>query len=132
MISMTGTSTIVGSEFFYKQKFKEHTDIDLNYSFDITCKTDTIFGGGPGGGDISAMCVFTMNKEDVVEIENTLINDTLSFITTNLSQSVFSECNFEGELIIDKTYQNIIGDSMESTISFSKDRNYIVFELYYW
>lgn len=131
MISLPGPSTIVGNDFFYKQKFKEHTNIDLNFSVDIPCKTDTIIGVGPGGGDFSAYCVFTMDKEDVLAIENELKNDSISSIV-NTSHSEFNEfdCSSFGE--IDKVYQNNIRGDMESKISFSKDRTSISFQLYYW
>ena len=128
-ISLTSPQLILGNEFFYKQKFKEHTDLDLNFSFDISCKTDTIIGIGPGGGDFSAICLFTMDKQNVIYIENSLKNDTTVSL---INSSDFSESHCSYSLFFDNIYQCNRRNDLESTISFSKDRKSILFKLDYW
>lgn len=132
MISMPGPSSIVGNESFYNQKFKDHTGIALNSEFTLACKNDTIIGGGPGGGDISAMCIFEIERETVLAIEKKLMIDSVSLLVPTINIERFEVCNNYEDIVIDKTFENIIGDSMESTISFSKDRKFILFQLYYW
>jgi hypothetical protein len=128
---------ILGDEVFYKDKFKIHTSIDIVNNLDIYCKQDTIIGIGPGGGDYKAICIFSINKDQIKYIENKLYNDTIFKRVSSVDfQNIIEDTrdlNCASSIIYrDYGYKSGNESLMYSYVIFSKDKSYMLFCVDYY
>ena len=120
---------------FYDEKFKYHTSIDMIDAVDISCKNDTIYGSGPGGGDYRAICIYSINRKQAKLIENELKLDS-NFREVSYSEyknivSDAKDLNCSNGIIYNN-YGYKSGDSMYSYIIISKDKKHMLFCVDYY
>ena len=142
---MVPTPPFVANNDFYVQKFEYHTSLNISKDLKIICKTDTIKSLGPGGGDYSAGCIFSIDKNQVNFIKKKLESDTIYKSGTFSDQSI-TKHSLDKYLLNDikglKCSKNIIynesyykserGSGMFTYIFFSNDNKYMLFCIDYF